>query len=502
MTFRVLTGQLMHETNTFATVVTDIAAFERLICCRGETEILDHLADTNTETAGYIDAAQAHGWELIHTVAAIANPQGMVTDEAFEHFVGLITQGLEEAGTVDGIALALHGAMVSQSHEDAETELVRRLRALAGPDVPICCTFDLHANVGPDFADMVQIVCSYRTYPHIDMRVRARKAGDLLHRAMAGEIRPVLSYARRPMVQGADGGRTDVEPMIGLMKQADAAMAADPALLDISINAGFNQSDIFDVGPTVLVTTDDARDRGQGVAESLMDEIWATRHMVNNRYLSVGEAAEVARSFNHKNKPLVIADYADNPGAGAYGDATNLLAAMLKARVQDACFGALYDPAAAADLHRADLGARITLHLGGKTDPAFGGPPLLLTGDIIALSDGITTFDGPMMAGITKSFGPTAVFRVDGIDILVVSNLMQIVDLQQFLAHGIDPRTKKTVALKSMQHFRATYEPLAEKVIVCDSGALATPDFTRFDFKKVRRPMHPFDPDDAFTDLP
>ncbi|MBT7614586.1 MAG: microcystin degradation protein MlrC, partial [Rhodospirillaceae bacterium] len=138
-------------------------------------------------------------------------------------------------------------------------------------------------------------------------------------------------------------------------------------------------------------------------------------------------------------------------------------------------------------------------HIGGKTDPAFGGPPLLLTGDVVALSDGTFTCDGPMTAGVTKSFGPTAVFRVGGVDILVVSNLMQIIDLQQFLANGIDPRTKKTVALKSMQHFRATYEPLAEKVIVCDSGALATPDFTRFEFKNVRRPLYPFDPDEAFV---
>ncbi|MBT6509684.1 MAG: M81 family metallopeptidase [Rhodospirillaceae bacterium] len=499
MAFRVLTAQFMHETNTFATVKTDIATFERMICCRGAEEVIDHLAGTNTETGGYIDAAQEHGWELVHTIAAAANPLGLVTDDAFQHFTGLILDGLTEAGEVDGVALALHGAMVSESHEDAETELVRRIRAITGPDMPICCTFDLHANVGPGFVDMVQIVCSYLTYPHIDMRERARKAGDLLQRAMAGEIAPKLSYARRPMVQGADGGRTDVGPMIGLRQRADAFMAADPRVLDISINAGFNQSDIFDVGPSVIVTSDGDDPAFSAIAETLMDEIWETRGVVNNRYLKVGEAAEVARSFNHRDKPLVIADYADNPGAGAYGDATNLLAAMLDAGVTDACFGAMYDPAAAADLTTAGPGARVTLHIGGKTDPAFGGPPLLLTGDVVALSDGTFTCDGPMTAGVTKSFGPTAVFRVGGVDILVVSNLMQIIDLQQFLANGIDPRTKKTVALKSMQHFRATYEPLAEKVIVCDSGALATPDFTRFEFKNVRRPLYPFDPDEAFV---
>lgn len=498
MTFRVLTGQFMHETNTFAAVKTDIAAFERMICHRGAGEIEARLADTNTEMAGFIDAAGEYGWEPVHTVAAVANPLGLVTDEAFEHFAGPILDGLSRNGPVDGIALALHGAMVTESHEDAETELLRRVRAVAGPAVPVCCTLDLHANVSPAFAGAVDIACSYRTYPHIDMRERAKRAGDLLQRAMAGNIRPRLAYARRPMLQGADGGRTDVGPMIGLKKKADAFMAADPRVLDVSINAGFGQSDIFDVGPSVVVTGDGDDPSFQAIAEDLMDDIWAARDVVANVYLDVAEAAAIARDFDYRGKPLVIADYADNPGAGAYGDATNLLAAMLAASLDDACFGALHDPAAAAELTAAGVGARATVSLGGKTDPRFGGPPLALEGRVVSVTDGAMTFDGPMMAGVSKSFGPTAVFRVGGVDILTVSNLMQILDLRQFLDHGIDPRAKKTVALKSMQHFRAAYEPLAGRVVVCDSGGLATPDLSRFAYTKVRRPLHPLDPDDAF----
>lgn len=355
MTFRVLTAQFMHETNTFARLATDLAAFERLVLARGDDEIMSRLENTNTETAGYMDAARDHGWELVFTVAAMANPLGRVTDDAFEHVVGLITEGLKQSPPVDGIALALHGAMVSDAHEDAEGEVVRRLREIT--HVPICCTLDLHANVAPEFPERVDILCSYLTYPHIDMRARARRAGGLLHRAMGGDITPRVFFSRRAMLQGA-----------------------------------------------------------------------------------------------------------------------------------------LHDPAAAATLVVAGTGARMTLPLGGKTDPSFGGPPLDLSGEVIVTSDGVTVLDGPMFAGMTKSFRPTAVFRTGGIDVLVVSNLMQIIDLQQFLAHGIDPRRKKTVALKSMQHFRAAYEPMAERVIVCDSGALATPDLSRFTYRHVRRPLYPLDP--------
>ncbi len=492
MTFRVLTAQFMHETNTFASLATDLAAFERLVLARGGDEITSRLENTNTETAGYMDAARDHGWELVFTVAAMANPLGRVTDDAFEHVAGLITEGLKQSRPVDGIALALHGAMVSDAHEDAEGEVVRRLREIT--HVPICCTLDLHANVAPAFAEKVDILCSYLTYPHIDMRARARRAGDLLHRAMGGDIAPRVFFSRRAMLQGADGGRTDVEPMIALQAKAARFMADHPGVLDISINAGFSQADIHDVGPSVTVTGDGDDPVFKEMADDLMADIWEARDVVNNRYLDVTEAADIARRFNHTGKPLVIADYADNPGAGAYGDATNLLKAMLEAGLDEACFGALHDPAAAATLVAAGAGARMTLPLGGKTDPSFGGPPLDLSGEVIATSDGVTVLDGPMFAGMTKSFGPTAVFRTDGIDVLVVSNLMQIIDLQQFLAHGIDPRRKKTVALKSMQHFRAAYESMAERVIVCDSGALATPDLSRFTYRHVRRPLYPLDP--------
>ena len=314
LTFRVVTGQFMHETNTFASKSTGIDAFERMICCRGEDEIVSRLGAANIETAGYIDAAREHGWDLVFTTAAAANPLGVVTDEAFEHFAGLIVDGIRDAGEIDGVALALHGAMVTESHEDAETELVRRIRAVAGNAVPICCTFDLHANVGPRFAPMVQIACSYLTYPHVDMRTRAKRAGDLLQRAMAGEIAPRIAYARRPMLQGADGGRTDVEPMIGLRRRAEAFMAADPRVLDVSINAGFSQSRYPRRGS---LGSGHRRRRGPCVP--------GNRRIADGRHLGKprrrqqpvsdrGRGGRIARGFNGAGKPLVIADYADNPG--------------------------------------------------------------------------------------------------------------------------------------------------------------------------------------------
>jgi microcystin degradation protein MlrC len=192
--------------------------------------------------------------------------------------------------------------------------------------------------------------------------------------------------------------------------------------------------------------------------------------------------------------PLVIADYADNPGAGGYGDSTELLRALLEAGVTNACFGPMVDGAAAQALHAADVGERVHIALGGKTDPRFGGGPLAVEGEVVSISDGHFTGDGSMIHGLSGSFGPSAVLRVDGIEILVVTSARQILDLQQFKAFGIDPQNKHVVALKSMQHFRAAFEPIAGQVIVCDSGALCTPRYNRLPYRNVPRPIFPLDP--------
>ena len=490
---RVLVAEFAHETNTFSVQPADEAAFQRRSYAFGSS-VPAEFHGTNTEMAGFMDAAVCHGWELLHTVSAAANPSGRVTDEVYERVLAAILAPLEDGTHVDGILLALHGAMVTASHDDAESALLGSIRAAAGDAVPIAVTFDLHANLGLETAQHANIVCSYKTYPHIDMRERGSVAAELLERAMADDIIPSTTMARRSMLQGADGGRTDVEPMIGLLKKA-SELESDPDCWSVSINAGFCHADVADTGPSVTVTSRVADERFARMAEDLMDDIWETRNLVANEFLSVDEAAERAAAEAGDGGPVVIADYADNPGAGSYGDATNLLRAMLHAHVQDACFGALCDPKAARQLIACGAGKKTRVALGGKTDPGMGGPPLDVEGEVLTTTDGSFVYDGPMWAGMAASMGPTAVFRVDGVDILVTSYLRQITDIQQFRANGIEPTRKRAVALKSMQHFRAAYEPIARCVLVCDSGALASPDLHRLEYKHVRRPIHPLDVD-------
>lgn len=498
MPHHVLTAEFAHESNTFKKGFTALDDFRSETYLLGEAAIAER-GDANTELAGFLDAAREAGWKVTHVISAHAGPGARVARAAFDDIAGQICEAVKSnRATLDGILLSLHGAMVTEFCEDGEGELLQRLRAIVGPDVPIAVSLDLHANCTPLMCELADVVLSYKTYPHIDMRERGLQAGRILEGRMAGRTRPRTLRAHRPMLDEINGGRSDEGPMVPLYARARAA-EAEPGIFAVSLNAGFSDADIRDVGPTVTVTYDSllpgAKAQARAIAEEIADGIWAARFTSVNSYLSVEEAAHIARGFDASNGPLIIADYADNPGSGAYGDSTNLLKAMLDAGLKNAAFGPMIDPEAAAFLHKHGVGERVSLALGGKNDPTFGGGPLQVTGDILHLSNGDMICDGPILGGLHHRYGTTAVLRVGGIDVLVVTANSQMLDQQQFKAFSIIPSEKSVVALKSMQHFRAAFEPIAGRVIVCDSGALSTPRYERRIYLNAPRPIFPLDPD-------
>lgn len=490
MTFRVLTAELSHETNTFSRRLTGAQAFKDRFVLIGDEAIAERSA-ANTELAGFLDAGRTHDWRIDHVLSAAAGPSGIVKRTAFEWLCDPIIAAVER-GQFDGILLALHGAMVLDFSEDGEGEILRRIRGALRRETPIAITLDPHANVSPQMCSLADIVVSFRTYPHIDMRDTGRRAGAILHRTMRGEIRPYTIRVSRPMLEETNGGRTDIGPMIARLAAANDYEKHDDVFA-VSINAGFASTDIADVGPTVLVTGQGDRSQHLSFAETVADDIWEKRHEVVNDYLTVEAAAAVATVFDPQHGPLVIADYADNPGAGGYGDSTALLGALLEAGISNACFGPMVDGDAVQALHRVGAGANTSLTLGGKTDPAFDGGPLMLEGEVVSISDGHYVGDGPILGGLSRSYGPSAVLRVDGIEILIVTIAKQMLDLQQFKAFGIEPERQAVIALKSMHHFRAAFGPIAGQIVVCDSGALCTLHYERLPYKNVRRPIFPLD---------
>ncbi len=488
MAKRVLVAEFMHETNTFSIRPTGLEEF-RGGALYFDEDIPRHYRGTRSSIGAAFEAADVFGWALVHPIAAHATPSGRVTDDFFDVACRHI---LAAASNVDGVLLHLHGAMSVASHDDGEGELLQRLREVIGGEVPVVVVLDLHATVTQAMADCANALIAYRTYPHIDQYERTWQAARLLARAMAGEVTPRVALARRPILYALDGGRTTSAPMLELLRRGDELEAEGKALA-VSIQAGFSSGDVHDIGPSVAVTVDGDLAAGQAVAESLADYIWEQRHYSTIHFTPVADAVRRAGEPDDSGKPLVIADYADNPGAGAYGDSTTLLKAMIAADLRNVVVYAICDPQAAREAAASGVGKNITLAVGGKTDPSQGGEPLTLTGYVATISDGRFVAHGPMGGGVARNYGLSVVLRVGGIDIVLISNNGQATDLGQLTSLGIDPTRKSTVVVKSMQHFRAAFQPIAREVLEVDAGALCTKNFLERPYRRVRRPIWPLD---------
>jgi microcystin degradation protein MlrC len=492
MTRRVYTAQFAHETNTFSRLPTTLEDYRRRWLLEGD-EIAPRFRGTRTEIGGLLDYAEQSGWELVTGVAANATPSGKLTRETWETIRDRIVSRAREAGRISGAVLALHGAMVTETEDDAEGALLEALRGALGPAMPIIVTLDLHANATPRMAKHANALISYRTYPHVDQYERALQAAALLDRIATGKTKSQCVLAQPPTLLGADHGRTvQPGPMRDLLAMAER-FERENGIHVVSIQAGFMPADIEWAGPSVAVAHDpEHAERARAIASELSREIWRRRNEETVTYRSIADVMRAVKSDPGTGGPLVIADGTDNPGGGGYGDATEMLRALIAGGAKSAAVGHIYDPASVQAAVKAGTGNSFRVALGGRIDPEFGAP-IETEARVLSLSDGAFVNDGPMAKGVRTEMGPTAVLRIGAVEVIVISNRLQNTDLQVFLSQGIDPRKRRTLVVKSVHHFRAAYAPIAREVMIADSGALCTPDPKRHSYKRLRRPIWPLD---------
>jgi microcystin degradation protein MlrC len=493
MTKRVLGAGFEHETNTFSGLPTGLDAYTVRSFYRDDA-VASKMRGTRTEIAGFLDACETYGWTPVHPVYASATPSGRVTEEVYEIVAGEITNCLERDGPFDAILLNLHGAMVCEHVDDGEGELLGRVRKLVGPDVPIAVTLDLHANVTDRMAELADVMIAYRTYPHVDQYEIATEAAALIDRTLRGEIKPKTVIARGTMLDGADYGRTTSPgPMTEVLASA-AKFQSQPGVLAATVAVGFPWADIHETGPAALVVGNGDDPRYQGMADALIGEVWEKRNRVALETTTVDDALAAIAVAESAGKPIVLADFGDNPGGGGYGDSTGLLRGMIDAGLEDAVFATIYDPVSVQTCIDNGLGAQVVLALGGKIDPQFG-EPIPVTGTVAAVTDGKFKLEGPMMAGVDVNMGPTVVLQVGGIRIIIASARYQAYDLMIFRHARIEPTQAPVIAVKSAHHFRAAFGPIASEIICVDAGGLTSRNYQQFTYEKVRRPIFPLDMD-------
>jgi len=482
---RIAIGGFQHETNCFVPQKTDYDYFaahrDRPPLCRGDA-MVDWLTDVSFAMSGFLaDMSADH--ELAPLLWTSGGAGGMVTRDAFERILGELIGALSMALPVDAVYLDLHGAMVTEDFEDGEGELLRRVRAVVGPNIPVVISLDYHVNLTQAMVQHCDGMAVYLTYPHIDRAETGQRAARILSTVLERGQPPFRKFIKLPFLIPLNFQCTMVPPSADIVAASVAGEVGD--VLNLSYGAGFPPSDLAECGPGVVVHGYD-RCAVDAATTKLVAEIEAREALFSEPLLSPEGAVAEAISITAKSsRPVVLADTQDNPGCGGTGDTTGLLRALVEGNAQGAVLGVMADPEAAAIAHEAGVGAEITIALGGKSGPETV-EPFEGTFLIESLGDGQFTCTGPCIRGRTVDIGPMALLTIGGVKVVVASKRMQAYDQDIFRHLGVEPATQKILALKSTCHFRADFEPIAEKVLIAIAPGGHIADSKQYPYRKLR----------------
>ncbi|TCZ55423.1 M81 family metallopeptidase [Roseicella aquatilis] len=485
---RIAIGGFQHESHSFAPLPTGWQEFLHpggFPPLQRPATLVEALRPTSVPCAGAIEVLEGAGATVVPLTWCFANPAGPVTAEAFERIsalmIGALSDALEE-GPLDGLYLELHGAMVAEGFPDAEGELLRRIRAVVGPDLPLTVSLDPHANMTRQMVALADALVPYRTYPHVDMK----PAGAQATRLLLDRIRRGKPWARAfaevdfliPLTMQC----TMVPPM-SLVLEERARLEAAQGCAELAFCFGFPYADFPGCGVAIAAYAE-TQAAAEAAVAGLKSYLDAHEPDFAGGVLGaaegVAEALAIARTAA---RPVVMADTQDNPGGGGHGDTTGLLAELIRQDAQGAVLGLINDAEGAAACHAAGIGGTLDLSLGGKSD----GAPLPVTAVVEALTDGRFVATGPMSKGNPVDLGPTALIRVSpGVRVIVVTRKMQALDQALFTHIGVEPSAQKIIALKSSVHFRAHFQPIAERVIVVAAPGPVVADPAVLPFANLR----------------
>jgi len=491
---RIVVAQMSHETNTFSPVVTDLARFSHGAAAPLEGDAaLTTFRDTATCLGGFIALCEAAGVQIVLPIAAGAAPSGPVEDAAFEYITNKIVAAV--ARGCDAIMLDLHGAMVTQTYDDAEGELLRRIREIA-PKTPIAIALDMHANLYTETVARADVIAGYQTYPHIDMDSTAHRAGNALLKMLAGQAKPTMVWGNAPMLPHVMRQGTDDFPNAQLQERA-REMERDGALA-VSLFTGFPHADIEQAGLSVVVVTDGDRRQAELWRDELLDRAWNDRAAFVYKPEPLIESVAKAKSIGAEpgTGPVILLDHYDNAASGGTMDTTEVLAEILRQGLEDVAVFGIFDPQAVQAMVAAGVGNQVTVSLGGKLAmPSVPrqSRPLTITGRVKLICDGSFPATVAMSRGLTMQMGTTAVLSTGKVDIVVISRHIEPFDPGCFTSVGIDPTKRRYLMLKSRIHYRVGFRKLARAVVECAGVGVCTSDYSELNFKKVRRPIYPLD---------
>jgi microcystin degradation protein MlrC len=479
---RMFVASLATETNTFAPLPVDRAAFERAFYAppgrHPDTPML-----CSAPVVAARRRARQDGFTLIEGTATWAEPAGLVARGAYESLRDEILDQLRAAMPVDVALFGLHGAMVADGYEDVEGDLLARVRAIVGPKAVVGAEYDLHCHLTEKRVAACDLVVLFKEFPHTDFLARAEELVDLAVRTHRGEVRPVMRTFDCRTLQGAFMTN---QPLGRAFVDRIMAMEGKDGVLSISVAHGFSAGDVPEVGTRTLVITDGDPDKASRLAEDLGREVLGFARASTPRHYTPEEAVAFVRDA--PAHPIAFGDRWDSPGGGVPGDGAIAIETLLRHPDVPSAIGALWDPIAVDFCRAAGVGGNLWLRIGGKATPVSGRP---VDAHVVVkgLSDDlIIPFEQSLV-----SLGPAAAVSIGHVDVVLCTGRSQTFSPPAFTNLGIDLAAKKLVIVKSSNHFSAAFAKVCAAVHYLDTGGPFPHDPLTVTYRRVRRPIAPLD---------
>jgi microcystin degradation protein MlrC len=491
---------LILESNRFSRPAT----YEdfRLLTVKRDQELLEdarsHTPSIAIEFSSFVKAMDATGdWQPVPILLMASRPLGLIQKDAFEAFCNEAISQLDDS--FDAVYLCQHGAMAAEHLHDPDGFIAEQTRDKVGAGIPIVMTLDLHANISDKMCDNVDLICGYRTNPHVDQYDRGQEAAFVLRQILSGLATPKIAHVKLPLAPSSITLLTGNGPLGRAIDLGQRRLAEyGGRILNVSVFGNFIFSDVPENGISIVVTARDKQDIADDLANELAEFIWGCREEFIKTLTPIDKAIGIV--LDDKRSPVILSDSGDNPGGGGSGRTTNFLSKLVSIGARNVLYGSFFDPALAKDAHQAGLGNTFeaAFNQDNSNQPwEKWDEKLSVVAKVVGLHNGEVIGTLGIMAGRRLSLGPCALLEIQGVRVVIISERSQTADPVFFEMFGEDIANAHTVVVKSRGHFRAGFKTWFDDsdTYEVDTVGLTSPVLSRWDFKNVPRPSFPFQRD-------
>jgi microcystin degradation protein MlrC len=481
---------LLFEGNTFALGKATLSNFESNYLFEG-AQLVERLRGGDVEVSGAIQVLDAADARIVPLIATHGGCGGSVTRVSFDVLAQRLLRGLDGA-PVDGVFLALHGAMICDDGADAEIELLKAVRERVGA-VPIVITLDLHAHVTPAMLALCDAIVGYQHYPHDDAFETGIRGAQLLIRAVAGQVRLFTSMQKLALLVPPTTAGTRLRTPMREIYKMSRGIEALPGVLSVSYFPSTPWAERAQGGTAFVIVTDGSVDHPASLLTRLCEHLWRRRHAFAPTLHGVEEV--LALTEGYLAEPIVVSEMSDAVGAGAAGDSAFVLARFLELGLTSSALIQIVDPEVSAMARQGGVGARVECRIGNKVETRYG-PPVRIELEVLSLFDGNFTYSGGLMGGIDATVGPSAVVRCRNFTMLVTDRPAYEYADEQYAAAGLNVRNYRFVVVKNPMNFRQAYA-WAPYLFALDTPGAGRADLRQLPWQSCQRPFYPLDDSDT-----